>query len=411
VNSNLNYYHAFEALLGVAGIWPVLLRLCRLENPNPIETRFKWILVSLYALFIVRFFYEAFQFELGLRITYAIASIILFTIFLYFEVLYRRHMPVALKIFSVLGCGYFILEALFSSLVVKDSELIGFGAFGLIMNLSIVFMGIIRRRNDYTKNENQLIKLSLWALPIVYLLFITDMKVFRDFIHIPRLGVSGALLFTYAAFFDQSVNSEQSSFSWRICKSSFFSIFLTGMLCTLLRIYDWFMISYFFVFLLNANLVIRIHFFAKTLDANDNFFTFVKSIVEADKRRLVPFLRETRNFFQGLDIKMLSAEDLNLYDLINIHSFFKQNQTHLFNIFDLRNLLSQKKESSNEPEASLEVIEQLIDILDKNDMSHICRVSIKHSVFVVFNYHQAGQSKVVYTQTALISEISELIPD
>jgi hypothetical protein len=59
----------------------------------------------------------------------------------------------------------------------------------------------------------------------------------------------------------------------------------------------------------------------------------------------------------------------------------------------------------------VEIIEQMIDILERFEMSHLCRVSSKHPLFILFNFHMIGRSNLVYTQTALITEVAKIFDD
>lgn len=401
---NINLYHAFMCLLGVAGIYPLYIRLKKLTNPNPLEQKIKWVLFFMMLMFLIRAPWEAFRIPHVSRVVYAVGICLMMATFLYFETLYRRHMPLWLKVLAVGSSASFLIDALFYKLTQSTVHLIAFGSYVLVLNALILFVGIRRNKQDYTRSENALIKVCLFSLPILVAFFLTDMNLLQRFFPCPKLGVLGALLFTFSTFHDQTVVSVHSSYVQRLLKAVVFSIYLTGTFMLLMPDYDLLFFVNVFVFFMIVNIFLRIHYMARDLDANDNFFSFVKNVVESNKTGLVPYLKDIRKFFDRLDIRLLTVEELKGYDLPAIGDFFEKKQTHLFTLFDLKNILSSKI-----PVEGVEVIEQIIDLLEKHEMSHICKISDRNDLYVVFNYHLAGQTNVIFTQTGLISEMARLI--
>src|SRR5262245_34993819 len=106
----------FDGLLSFLvafGLLLVLRRLHRSESLTSFEKKLYWILIYLCLLLVIRVPYIGFQIHMFFGpMTYMAASLFAFSVFLYFETLLRRHMPLWVKIFSSLGTVYFVLASL-----------------------------------------------------------------------------------------------------------------------------------------------------------------------------------------------------------------------------------------------------------------------------------------------------------
>lgn len=401
MNQNMSLFYGLESLLGVIGLYPFIVNLLKLESPNALETKIKNIFLNLATLLLIRFPYQAFNNPLSKRLTYALATILILNVFLYFETLLRKHMPLQMKISVSFFVIIFLIDTLFLDFINNQMHLVALGAIALLIMTGIVSVALLRKRTEYTRSENSLINISLISLVFLVLFLLSDAPFFYQLLRLPHLGVLGILLFTYASFHDQTLMTNNYNFLKKILKSIILSLFSLFTLSTLLPTVDNNIAVHAFVLLMNIILVIRIHFQAKELSDSNSFYSFIEHLVESDKTSLKAFLNDIYQFFNKLETKSIGELELKNYNINNFNNYFNKSKTHLISIIDLRNTLLQKNED-------LEIVEQMIDLLEGLEMSHLFRVSEKHSKYITFNFYMIGQSNIIYSQTALISEVSKI---
>jgi hypothetical protein len=408
MNQNFSLFYGLESLLGVIGLYPVIIKLRNLDTPNPLESKIKNIFLNLAALLVIRFPYQAFGNHLSKRLTYALATILILNIFLYFETLLRRHMPLFLKISVSIFVFSFLIDTLFLNFIHEEGHLIALGVVALLIMSSIIITAILRKKSDYTRSENSLIDISLISLVLLVIFLLSDTPTFHQILKLPHLGVMGILLFTYASFHDQTIMSNNKIFLIKLIKTMLFSGLAVYMLSSLLPGLANNIAIHSFVLMMNIILVIRIHFQAKELEASNNMFNFIENLVESDKTSLDTYMKDMYKFFSGLEVKSFNELELKSYNMEGINSYFTTNKTHLISVLDLRNMLSKEKNKNTENNNQLEIIEQMVDLLEKFEMSHLFRLNEKHARYVAFNFYLIGQSNIIYSQTALISEVAKI---
>lgn len=401
-------FDAWLSLLGALGLYPVVNRLIKNPKPNPLELRLKWISIFMFLLYIVRFPFIVFDIRFFGGLTYTCATLMSFSVFLYFETLLRRHMPLWLKIFVTLGSIYFIGIAMADMMAGQREPLIKYGFYLIILQLSVILISLFRNRDEYNKIENSLIDLSVISLLSLAPFFLSDISSY-GFKYLPKLGVIGGLLFVYTSMYNQSILQNQGFLLKKLLKAVFFSFILTLVLAQLTQSHDPYILYRSFVLFLAVNLIFRIHFAVKTLDGDDDFVRFVEKVNESQKHDFNRFMKSMHIFFDKVDKKLLRPEALTQYNTENIKFVFNKNNTHLFSIYDLKENISDKNLSTSLSHQELEAFEHLVDLLEKYEMTYICKLGESNPAFILFHVPMISYSSMVYRQTMLISEFAKVI--
>jgi hypothetical protein len=324
-------------------------------------------------------------------------------------------MPKPVKILIALIGFVLLCEATLNVLPGNRTHLIIFGLyFCLAVGITISVI-LLRNKSDHSRSENMLLDLTVGILIFMPPLMLTDITSY-GISNLPRMGVVGILLLTYFSLYNQSLFFDKGFLIKKLGKSLLFSLILTLAMSILLHQKDnvteieWRLdidgriLVLFFV----MNLIYRIHFAVKMLDGDDEFYHFVQAICESKKTNPTQFLKGLNEFFVNLDQKTLSQNDLNQYDIQNIGNLFEKTGTYFFCLHDLRSMLAEVKTQDRFNSAEIECFEQIIDILERFDMTYISRFSASPAVFVLFNVPMVNYRRVIDLKTRLIGEIAML---
>ncbi|MDG0815477.1 hypothetical protein [Bdellovibrio svalbardensis] len=408
MNQNLQIFDACLSLLGALGIWPALRRLYRQESLNPLEIRMWGILASMLALFVVRFPLTAFDIRAFGGATYIAGIWLAFFVFLYFEGLLRKHMPFWLKLYMAVGSLIFIVDALANHLSGNRPHLIAFGIFMLGAQIFVALTALLRNRREHSRSENTLLDISILGLLLLGPLFLSDVTTY-GLPHIPKLGALGGLLFTYFSLFNQALVKDRSFILRKLGKTLLFAAILLIPASLLFEDFNWDVGFRMYVFLVDVLLVFRIHSAVKFLNGDDDFFKYVHQFVDSEKFDLASLKNKISEVFAKTDIKILSAADLTGYDIPKIINLFSLHQTHLFNLEDIRQLLSDEAKKANLPREEVQIYEQIQHLLDENGMTYACLLSAKSGDLLLLHIPYVAYSQIVETKTALIRDYAKLL--
>lgn len=408
LNQNFQIFDASLSLLGALGIWPALRRLYRQESLNPLEIRLWGILASMMALFIVRFPLTAFDIKAFGGATYIAAVWLAFFVFLYFEGMLRKHMPFVLKLFMAVGSFAFVVDALANNLSGNKPHLMAFGAFMLIAQVSVALVTLFRNRKEHSRSENTLLDISVLGLILLGPLFLTDVTTY-GLPHIPKLGALGGLLFTYFSLFNQALVKDRSFVIRKLGKTLLFAAVLLAPASLLFEEFNWDVGLRLYVFLVDVLLVFRIHSAVKVLNGEDDFFKFVHQFVASEKNTFQGLLDKIAEVFEKTDFKVLSGKDLHGYDLPKITNFFKLNQTHIFNLEDIRQVLFDEGKKANLPKDELQIYEEMQHLMEEHSMNYLCLLSEKNGDMLLLHIPYVAYNEIVRTKTALIRDYAKLL--
>lgn len=413
---NIEHFDALMSLLGIIGLWHAYHRLHKIENLNPVERRLKFILLCMLSLLFFRFpdQYIKDSHVIFAILTYVSAIGLSFANFLFFETLMRKHMPLWLKIYMSLSSLYFLIVALMGKLHGNMTQLRPFIAYILISIFFLVLVVGLRKRSEHTPVENQLLNLSLISLVILGPFFLTDIVTLKlDF---PNLGALGALIFAYMSMYNQSLFLQNRRILFRFLKSIYLALFLSFMVWELIPQMPLHIVGRIFAMSLSAILIVRIFYAVKHLQTDSEIFGFVNAVLKSDKSNTKSYLKSMSDFFSKVEKKVLNPDSLHGYDLQLWTSVFDSGGGSTLSLFQIREELEDHKLAvSNKAKAPIltnekkRCFEQVVDVLEKYEMTHILKLNSKEQVYIVFQVPMVGYEKLTQLHTDLVRMASELI--
>ncbi len=406
--ANLTFFDAFLSLLCAMGLFPVIKSLVSTDCLIPLEKALKNILIFFFCMMVFRIPVFALHDATLSPVVYVFALLVVFCICIYFEILLRRHFPLWFKVFITLGTLIFIADAIAGYLPGDRSHLMAFGVFLFIDAAVTAFICLNRKRSDYTLVENPMIDLNIFSVFLMVPLLLSDITTYK-IEGLPRFGVLGVLLFTYVSLYNQALYRRRRHFVFMMLKTLLFSWLLTVAAVYLVQDWSLQITGRLFTLFFSISLIFKISDTVKQLDGEEDFYGFVKAVNGAEKDKVVLFLRNIDQFFGRLDKKVLRKSDLPTYNAEGISGLFKKNSTHLLNILDIKDILSSPDQLARLSHEEIELYEQVVDILEKNEMSYICRFGESSPFFVLFHVPIIGYRHMIELKTSLISEVTSLI--
>jgi hypothetical protein len=383
---NLNYFDAFLNVLGIIGTWPAIQRLCYSRSPTPLESKLKWILISLTAMMLVRIPYIGFKIsEMG-PLVYLFAISSAYCVFLYLETLMRKHLPLWTKLYITFGSLYFVSLTLGNRLARDMDNLLIFAFFVSSMAVIALFLAFFRTRTEHSKVENSLID---------------------------QLG-AGILILTYFSLYNQAMFSTRSKVFKKILKSIGFSVLLTfamGLLAHGGNFAQWSLAieGRIFVLCFCVNLIFRIHFAVKQLDGDEDMFNFLKIVNESRKTSVGGFLKDLNSFFGNMDRVVLSNGSLKDFDIETFLKLMEPNPSSVFSIFELKTMIEENEDKKNLNRKEVQAIEQMIHLLEKHEMTYISQIGKRTPHFLLFNVPMAAYRETIDVKNKIIHDMSILI--
>lgn len=399
----LNLFDAYLSILAAAGISPSLYRFYKKEQLNPIEKSTYTILMWMFLLFIVRVPYQAFHIKSLTGATYTFAIFFAFSIALYFEILLRKHYRLWFKIYLSVGSFVAVIAANLKLLSGHIVNMTIFGAWMLSVQIIIILFCLCRKRNEYSNLENTNITLSMWALMFLAPFYLTDSSTF-GLIHIPKLGALGGILFCYATLFDQALTMGRMHVFKNILKSLAASIIITIPFLHFITENEIFIIPRIFILIFGLHLSFRIFMAIQNIDCENDMGRFVNIVNESNMTSVKKFIISLRKYYEKVDFVVLKANDLTTYDISQISNLFERKNRPLFSIEELRITIVDDLEKSNK--ADLILYEQIIDILEVKNMSHIIKLGATEPYFVLLQFPAVQYQKIIESQATLLSNLA-----
>jgi hypothetical protein len=410
---NLNYFDAFLNVLGIIGTWPAIQRLCYSRSPTPLESKLKWILISLTAMMLVRIPYIGFKIsEMG-PLVYLFAISSAYCVFLYLETLMRKHLPLWTKLYITFGSLYFVSLTLGNRLARDMDNLLIFAFFVSSMAVIALFLAFFRTRTEHSKVENSLIDQLGVTIILLTPLLLTDIFSY-GLVGLPRFGVAGILILTYFSLYNQAMFSTRSKVFKKILKSIGFSVLLTfamGLLAHGGNFAQWSLAieGRIFVLCFCVNLIFRIHFAVKQLDGDEDMFNFLKIVNESRKTSVGGFLKDLNSFFGNMDRVVLSNGSLKDFDIETFLKLMEPNPSSVFSIFELKTMIEENEDKKNLNRKEVQAIEQMIHLLEKHEMTYISQIGKRTPHFLLFNVPMAAYRETIDVKNKIIHDMSILI--
>lgn len=204
------------AATGVGGFaLHVLLPVRRNRLPSLLEIRFGALAVLLAVFLATRGLFWISGFDAFFSISFLAVCFVPLGILLAVEGLLRRHAPLVLKLFALLGAMACLITTLLlapSSSLAYSVFLAGFQILGLLLPF---FWAFLRDRSQLSRRENRrvngMITLTLIGLPLIA----TDFSDLLSGLPI-RLGAIAILMFAYVAVHSARFPRQNPVFSWRV---------------------------------------------------------------------------------------------------------------------------------------------------------------------------------------------------
>ncbi len=396
------YADAIITWLGAAGIWFYISYILRHRTNSILERSILFLLFCLFFLFIVRGFYWLFQERWLGQLEFLSAALLPLAIVIFGEGLIRRHFPLYIKVVALSASIFFEVANLFDQLQSNRYLLIMLMMIDISIIIATGFEMIRVDKSTLTKNEirfnNALIVAAVFAAPLL----VTDFR--EEIPWIPcRLGSDGALIFIYTCVRMNNLQDTQ-----RIVFGEILTIIARAILIAisfmaisghigLMDILKYFPLSLTFVLL--YSILYRI----KTIRVEERGRSFLRWLLFAKSSNIDSFL----DSFQHLPLTqahmILREKELVNYDLNTIFQRYGSN-VKVLHLSRLRNLIKKRT-----PAVNLDATEQLVDILERYQMSHVCLVSNSPPLLLLFSLPLAVGTQLDEMKLNVIVKICRML--
>ena len=181
--------------IGATGVSAYVIHIHGQRSRSSVETKLLFLLYCLTALFLVRGFYWLTD-DARLQVpAFVPATLLPLAITLFVEALLRRHVSPAMKLFVALGTVTLFWLNLLNP-ISREALFTGYKIFTLS---TIIWLGLVlavRNRRTLSAMENSFIDAVTAALAFTFVLALTDMQMQPDWLPF-RLGSIGGLIFVY----------------------------------------------------------------------------------------------------------------------------------------------------------------------------------------------------------------------
>lgn len=369
---------------------------------STIESRTLFLLYCVGALFFVRGFYWLND-ENSLLGVLTFVPVTLFPLAstLFVEALLRRHTHLLLKLYVAAGTIVFLYADLFEGLASK-TELLGGLLFFLVSTLAALTVQVMTRdRRQLSAAENRFIDVIALAAVALVPLAVTDYRKVFTWIRAPRMGGIAGLLFVWALMRPAGDARPVWALGLEglgvVARSAIVAIVLIVALgaAGAASFADALAIA------LAATLATIVLERLKALQLEDREASFLNWLLRADTRSFEGLIGSLRDLPLTEEHIALRGADLEGYDAAAISRLFAGDDA-------LLSRSSLRHETTARGEAALEAMEELVDILEKYEMTHVALVCHQPPTLLLLNLPLvAGQ--LYETQVRLIEKQFRLL--
>lgn len=188
---------ALVSWLSLYGVFAALYVYWIQTTRTRLELCVMFLLECLGVLLFVRGFYWIFGLDVFGVATYLAAALIPFAVLLFVEALLRRHFPLPVKVFVLVGTVLFVTLALAGRLHSSPLWLPAFTFYAFAMQLVLAGAIVFRDRADLTPVEDRAAGAIAVAVIMIFPLVVTDLA--SDLgLHVARVGSVGILMLVHA---------------------------------------------------------------------------------------------------------------------------------------------------------------------------------------------------------------------
>jgi hypothetical protein len=373
------YSDVIIAWLGAAGVSAYIAHIRSHRTRSALERRMLFLLGCIAAVLVPRGFYWLLGWQWVGYLMFFPAVLLPFATLLTGEGLTRRHASLGLKLFVLAGTVVFLGVNLVDALQGNREVLLALLTFQTITIALVGRQVLLARDHGLTQTEirfnDALMVAAICAIPLI----VTDFR--EELTWIPRrLGATSALIFVYTCIrmtnrtdtrtivFGEIVTILGRAALVAVC---FMAVSGNLMLSALA---DYFPLALTFV------LLFTIFYRLNAISVENRGNSFLQWLARARTGSLEAFLSSLRHLPLAQEHLVLRATDLTGYDLPPIVKLLGDAR-RMLDLSSLRASAAARGDGEGEAGA-----EQLVDILEKYGMSHICRASREPLVLLLFNF-------------------------
>ena len=387
--------------LAAVGGWLYFHFMWSRRESDPAARATFFLIGVLTVLLAVRGFFWLFGGAALGRVVFMAATLLPIAITLFSEHLLRRHHPLSVKLFALSVSVAFFFANLFVDLSSNFTLLIAF-LCALVMVVALnVWLLLCATENELSRNELRLVRTVLAAAVLAVPLLATDFR--EEIAVIPvRLGAVGALLFVFVLVHVSDAQKVVRALMLRllwvaVCAGvlasavafsvngpgpDFAASALRGLPVTL----AWLLLTAIFV---------RIQ--GLSAESSDN--RFLRWLLHARLDSAASFLGSLRRLPQAAEHLVLGPEDLHGYALdLLFHSTQARRQPIA--------LAEARIWACASDSLRVDAAEQLVDLLERHEMTHALLVSRDPALVVLLNFPQGAHAATSRLRIAVIQRLA-----
>lgn len=338
------------------------------------------------------------------RLVFMAATLLPLAITLYVEHLLRRHHPRGFKLLAIGVTVVFSVLNLIADLSSGGWLLLAFLAGFLVIVIGNAWFLLRASKDDLSRNEWRIVRAVMLAAVVAAPLIATD---FREEIEgVPvRLGALGALLFVYALLNISDTRSVALPLMLRLS----FTLISAGVLATAfaLSIYglgaglieaSWSGLPVAVAWMLLTAIVVRIASMSAEAPGN----VFLRWLMRARLDSSEEFLRSLRILPQTEGHLVLGATQLAGYSLDLLFAGADDQNEPISLAYARRLALS---------DAKVDAAEQLVDLLEKHQMTHALLISREPPLVVLLNLPQGASAAIGELRAGVIQRLARRLSE
>ena len=333
------------------------------------------------------------------RLVFVPATLMPLAITLYVEQLLRRHHPRWLKVLAVTVTVVFSILNLIADLS-SDTRLLLVFLVGLVLVIALnAWFLLSASKDDLSLNEMRIVRAVLLASLVAAPLVVTDFREEIDRVPL-RLGALGALLFVYVLLHVSDTRNVARRLLLRLALTLLAAGLLAGTFALSIHGLDaemveasWRGLPVAVAWMLLTAIVVRI----ESMSAESPGNVFLRWLLIARLDSSEGFLRSLRKLPQTEEHLVLTAAELAGYSLDLLFAIADEQREPL-SLADVRRLALSG--------ARVDAAEQLVDLLQKHQMTHALLVSREPPLVVLLNLPQGASAAIGELRAGVIQRLA-----
>jgi hypothetical protein len=364
-----------------------------------------FLIATLAVLLTVRGFAWLYPGTLG-RLVFAAASLLPLAITLFTEHLLRRHHPLWLKVLAALATCVFFVLALATSLPDRPPLLLAFmTSLALVVAANGWFLARTRAE-DLSRNELQLVRALLFAALLSVPLVITDFRGQLADLVPARLGALGALVLVYVLL---SV-IDRESVALALVRRLSAALLAAALLAVLFAAAmvppggDFLRVSLSglpvaLACMLLAAIIVRMLAISSANEGN----RFLRWLLHARLDTAEHFLASLKHFSQTADYLILGTGQLGSYSLESLCALLESRREAVS--------IGEARAWMRSGDGRLDAAEQLVDLLERHEMTHALLVATHPLQIVLLNLPAGAHAAVGQLRASVIQRLARRLSD